>query len=77
MGSLNNKSEVVSDVAAATAAEVVVTYTANALTGATTQTVADGNVPTVAELGQFCENLRTQQALVQADIAALRTAQNL
>ncbi len=61
---------------AATAASLVVTWTANEPTAAATQTIADGTVPTVAELGQFVANqILINDALI-ADVASLRAAQN-
>jgi hypothetical protein len=61
---------------AATADSLAVTYTANSLTGANAITVADGNVPTVAELGQWCENLTDIVNELIADNASLRAALN-
>ena len=76
MSNINGKNEVVADVAAATGTGVTITWTANEPTAATTQTIADGDVPTVAELGQYVANNEAQIALILADIAALRLAQN-
>ena len=58
--------------AAVTAVPVVVTFTANAPTPAATQTIADGTVPTVAELGQWVANQEVVCAALVADVAALR-----
>jgi hypothetical protein len=58
----------------ATATGVTITWTANEPTASTTQTIADGTVPTVAELGQYVANNEAQIALILADIASLRAA---
>lgn len=61
---------------AATGTGVDITWSANEPTAAATQTIADGTVPTVAELGQYVANNEAQIALILADIASLRTAMN-
>ena len=58
--------------AAATAVAVDLTFTANAPTPGATQTIADGTVPTVAELGQLAANSEVFQAAAVADIAAIK-----
>jgi len=58
---------------AITADAVDVTFTANAPTPAATQTIADGAVPTVAELGQWVANQEVVCEALQADVTALRT----
>ena len=73
---LNDEFEVTANIAAATSAPVVITWTANEPTAATTQTIADGTVPTVAELGQYVANINAQSPLLLADIADLRTKLN-
>ena len=45
-------------------ADLDITFTANAPTPATTQTIADGTVPTVAELGQFAANTEAKLAAI-------------
>lgn len=50
----NELNEYITDVTGLT-----ITWTANEPTAATTQTIADGDVPTVAELGQSVQNLTT------------------
>lgn len=60
--------------AAATASApspLVVTWTANEPTAALTQTIADGTVPTVAELGQYAANNQAVVATILTDLAAL------
>ena len=52
-----------------TAVPLDITYSANAPTPSDTQTIADGTVPTVAELGQFTANVEDFQAQVNVDIA--------
>lgn len=66
----------VTDAAAATVDSVDVTFTANAPTPAATQTIADGTVPTVAELGQWVANQEVVCAALEADNAELRTQLN-
>ena len=61
---------------AATGTGVTITWTANEPTASATQTIADGTVPTVAELGQYAANNEAQIALILADIASIRTALN-
>ena len=73
---INDKFEVGADAAAATAAALVITWTANEPTAAATQTIADGDTPTVAELGQAVANLNLIVTALIADNAALRTAIN-
>jgi len=60
----------------ATATGVSITWTANEPTAAATQTIANGTIPTVAELGQYVANNEAQIALILADIASLRTQMN-
>lgn len=59
-----------------TVAKIVITWTANEPTAATTQTIADGSVPTVAELGQYVANINAQQDNAVDDIEALKAAQD-
>jgi hypothetical protein len=66
----------VADAAATTATAVDVTFTANAPTAADTQTIADGDVPTVAELGQWVANSEDFMAEVVADLDAHKTKIN-
>lgn len=72
----NAKDELMDDVAAATATGVTITWTSNEPTASTTQTIANGTIPTVAELGQYVANNEAQIALILADIALIRTAIN-
>jgi len=60
-----------SKTASATATGVTITWTSNEPTAATTQTIANGTIPTVAELGQYVANNEAQIALIVADIAKL------
>lgn len=55
----------------ATAALLDITWTANEPTASNAQTIADGTVPTVAELGQAVKNLNTILTQVIADNAAM------
>ncbi len=52
-----------------TAVPVAVTFTSNEPTASDTQTIADGTVPTVAELGQWVRNSEDFMAQVDVDIA--------
>jgi hypothetical protein len=54
-GNRNSKGEV-NDAATG---PLVITWTSNEPTAGLTQTIADGTVPTVAELGQAVKNLNT------------------
>ncbi len=56
-----------------TAAALVITWSSNTPTASNTQTIADGTVPTVAELGQFAQNINTIMTAALVDIAALKT----
>ena len=54
-----------------TAAALVITWSSNTPTASNTQTNADGTVPTVAELGQFAQNINTIMTAALVDIAAI------
>ena len=58
-----------------TGALIAITWSANEPTAGVTQTIADGTVPTVAELGQYVQNINTQHDKDVVDIAALIVAQ--
>ena len=73
---ISDQQALVADAAAVTAIPVVVTFTANTPTPADTQTIADGTVPTVAELGQWVANSEEFMAQAAADLAELRTQLN-
>jgi len=64
------------DAAAATAVPLVITFTANTPTPSATQTIADGTVPTVAELGQYAANQELVITALEADVEALRVTLN-
>ena len=64
-------------VAEAVAALLAITWTANEPTAANTQTIADGTVPTVAELGQYAKNTNVILTALIADVEAIRTQLNL
>ena len=66
----------VADAAASTAVPIVMTWTANEPTAADAQTIADGTVPTVAELGQFVRNMEDFMEEVLVDLNLHRTAIN-
>jgi len=68
---INTRFETAAD---ATGTGTTITWTANEPTASATQTIADGTVPTVAELGQYVANNEAQLALILADIASLRAA---
>lgn len=60
----------VADAAASTAVPIVMTWSANEPTPADAQTIADGTVPTVAELGQFVRNMEDFMEEVKVDLDA-------
>ena len=62
--------------ASKTIAAIAITWTANEPTAGVTQTIADGTVPTVAELGQYVANINAQLDNAVADIETLRAAIN-
>ena len=70
---LNTRFESADD---ATSEAIDITWTSNEPTAAVTQTIADGTVPTVAELGQYVANINTQLDNLLADIASIRAAMN-
>ena len=70
---LNTRFEVVSE---ANASEITITWTANEPTASTTQTIADGDSPTVAETGQFIQNMTTEFNKLVAEVEELRAAMN-
>ena len=72
----NELGEFITDVPAGTATGVTITWSSNEPTASATQTIADGTVPTVAELGQYVANNEAQMALVVAELLALRTKIN-
>lgn len=72
----NSKDELIDDLAAATAALLDITWSANEPTASNTQTIADGTVPTVAELGQFAKNINVIVTALIADVALIRTDLN-
>ncbi len=61
---------------AATAASLVITWSSNEPTASNTQTIADGTVPTVAELGQSVANLTAIVNALLVDNASMRAALN-
>ena len=69
---LKATSQTAVDPAAITVDTVAVTFTANAPTPSATQTIADGTVPTVAELGQWVANQEVVLNAVAVDLQALR-----
>jgi hypothetical protein len=69
---INEKFEVGSDLPDATADGLTITWTANEPTASSTQTIADGTTPTVAELGQAIKNLNAQIDKLIADNAAAK-----
>ena len=68
---INTRFETADD---ATGEGVDITWSSNEPTASQTQTIADGAVPTVAELGQYVANNEAQVALILADIESLRAA---
>ena len=64
------------DTAGATADPLVITFTANTPSPSATQTIADGTVPTVAELGQYAANQELVITALKADVDALRVTLN-
>lgn len=60
--------------AALTATVPAITYTSNTPTPSDTQTINDGTVPTVAELGQFTADQEDLNLEVKADLAAQKVA---
>lgn len=82
-GSINQRFKSAAAATASAPSPLVVTWTANEPTAALTQTIADGDVPTVAELGQYAANnqavvatILTDLAALAADIASIRSALN-
>ena len=61
---------------ALTTVPVVMTWTANEPTASSTQTIADGTVPTVAELGQWVRNQEDVMSQILADLTELRSIIN-
>ncbi len=55
---------------------ITITWTANEPTAETTQTIADGDAPTVAELGQYVANVNAQLSNIVADIENMRAKIN-
>jgi hypothetical protein len=61
---------------ALTSAPLVITWSSNAPTPALTQTIANGTVPTVAELGQSVANFERIITRMSADLIELRSIIN-
>ena len=57
-------------------AGLTITWTTGEPTAATTQTIADGGTPTVAELGQSVANLTAIVNQLQADVTAMYATLN-
>ena len=55
---------------------LVITWTENAPTAAATQTIANGTVPTVAELGQSVANFAAIIDQIKADLVELHSIIN-
>lgn len=72
----NSKDELIDDMTSTAATGVTITWTANEPTAAATQTIADGDTPTVAELGQYVANNEAQIALIVAELLEIRTLIN-
>lgn len=53
--------------------KLIVTWTTNEPTASATQTIANGTVPTVAELGQAVANLVANISQIQADLTELKS----
>ena len=80
---INQRFNRVADATSSTPSPLVVTWSSNEPTASLTQTIANGTIPTVAELGQYAANnqavvdtLVADLAALEADVAALRSAQN-
>lgn len=54
--------------------ELLVTFTTNTPTPSAAQTIANGTVPTVAELGQYVANNQEVMTNLLADVATLKAA---
>jgi hypothetical protein len=61
---------------AATAVSLVMTWSSNEPAAASTQTISNGTIPTVAELGQFVANQILINDALLADVADLRSKLN-
>lgn len=72
----NSKDELMDDVAAATAAALVITWSANTPTPSNAQTIADGDLVAGTELGQAIANLTAIVNQLVIDVAAIRTGVN-
>jgi hypothetical protein len=76
MSNINGKNEVVADVATATiTGPLVITWTSNEPTAGVAQTIANGTIPTVAELGQYAANSVAIINQLVVDVGLLQTAQ--
>jgi hypothetical protein len=61
---------------ALTTEPLVITWSSNKPTAAATQTIANGTVPTVAELGQSVANFAAIIDQIKADLVELRSIIN-
>ena len=71
-----NQESAATAAAATSMVPITFTWTANEPTPASTQTIADGTVPTVAELGQYVRNAETIMDAILVDLNLHRTAVN-
>lgn len=71
---VNNDFELSPNPVAQTSDDLVITWTSNEPTASNTQTIADGTVPTVAELGQSIANLTEIVNQLVVDVGVLRTS---
>ena len=61
---------------ALTTVPVVLTWSSNEPTPSAAQTIANGTVPTVAELGQWVRNQEAVMSQISADLVELRSILN-
>ena len=73
---INDEFEITDKIDTATTVPLVITWTADEPTVANTQTIADGDTPTVAETGQYIANSNAQITQLIADLADIRTKLN-
>ena len=71
---INDKFENVddADIPGDSSANIDITWSSNEPTAAITQTIADGASPTVAETGQYIQNINTEVDKLRVQVAALR-----
>ena len=72
----NSKRELVDDITTTANSGLTITWTTHEPTATTGMTIADGSSPSVAESGQFMQNITTIVNQLVVDVATIKAAIN-